>query len=111
MTAAKYGVVVTAQAKRRLSVFVHLSIHHPRPGREPDLIASMHRFGAAAGQPGFREAHTFRDDARRTLAGLAIWDDEASWRAGVEAMRAAVADDPFEEWEERRPEVLHLAEV
>jgi heme-degrading monooxygenase HmoA len=92
-------------------MFVHLSIHHPRKGREQELIDSMHRFGAASrGAPGFREAHTLRDAASGTLVGLAVWDDEASWRDGVEAMRAAVADDPFEKWEERDPEVFHLTE-
>jgi heme-degrading monooxygenase HmoA len=93
-------------------MFVHLSIHHPRKGREQELIDSMHRFGAAArGVPGLREAHTLRDTDGETLVGLAVWEDEVTWRAGVEAMHAAVADDPFEEWEERDPEVFHLTEV
>ncbi|SDX87004.1 hypothetical protein SAMN05518855_102555 [Paenibacillus sp. CF384] len=26
-------------------MFVHMSIHHPKPGKSEDLIASMHRFG------------------------------------------------------------------
>ena len=72
-------------------VIVHLSIHTPRPGKEQDLIDSMHRFGAAgAGQPGFVEAKTLRDQRSGRLVGMARWQDEASWRAGVEAMRAAV---------------------
>jgi len=36
---------------------------------------------------------------------------EASWRAGVEAMRAAVADDPFDEWEGDEVEGFWLEEV
>lgn len=93
-------------------MFVHLSIHYPRPGREQDLVASMHRFGVAgAREPGFKEAHTLRDATTGTLVGLAIWEDEASWRAGVEAMRTVVEGDPFAEWEERDPEVLHLVDV
>ena len=60
----------------------------------------MHRFGAAGnGQPGFIEAKTLRDNRSGRLVGMARWEDEASWRAGVEAMRAAVEDDPFDEWE------------
>lgn len=47
-------------------MFVHLSIHHPRPSREQDLADSM---------------------------------------------RAVVKDDPFEEWEEREPEVFTLVDV
>mgnify|MGYP001556722896 CR=1 FL=1 len=55
-------------------MFVHLSIHHPRKGREQELIDSMHRFGAAAqGARGFHEAHTLRDAASGTLVGLAVW--------------------------------------
>jgi heme-degrading monooxygenase HmoA len=70
-------------------MIVHLSIHTPRPGKEQDLIDSMHRFGAAgAGQPGFIEARISRDTRSGCLVGMARWEDEASWRAGVEAMRA-----------------------
>ena len=28
-------------------MFVHLSLHHPRPGAEESLIESMHRYGDA----------------------------------------------------------------
>lgn len=93
-------------------MIVHMSIHTPRPGRAGELIASMHRFGAAAGgQPGFLEARVLRDTRSGRLVGMARWSDEAAWRAGVEAMRAAVADDPFEEWEEAEPEGFLLEEV
>jgi heme-degrading monooxygenase HmoA len=93
-------------------MFVHLSIHQPKPGREQDLIESMHRFGAAAaGAPGLREVHTLKDLRGGRLVGLAIWEDEESWRRGVEAMRAAVADDPLDEWEEHDPEGFALVEI
>ena len=47
-------------------MIVHMSIHTPKPGKEQDLIDSMHRFGAAgAGQPGFIEARTLRGHAER----------------------------------------------
>jgi hypothetical protein len=42
---------------------------------------------------------------------MARWEDEASWRAGVESMRAAVEDDPFDEWEEGATEGFFLEEV
>ena len=93
-------------------MIVHLSLHTPKPGWEQDHIDSMHRFGAAgAGQPGFVEARTLRDARTGRLVGMARWEDETSWRAGVEAMRAAVADDPFDEWEAEEPEVFLLEEV
>ena len=93
-------------------MIIHLSIHTPKPGKEQDPIASMHRFGAAgAGQAGFIEAHTLRDVRTGRLVGMARWEDEASWRAGVEAMRAAVTDDPFDEWEAGETEGFFLEEV
>jgi heme-degrading monooxygenase HmoA len=93
-------------------LIVHLSIHTPKPGKEHGLIGSMHRFGAAgAGQPGFIEARTLRDKRSGRLVGMARWEDEASWRAGVEAMRAAVEDDPFDEWEAAEVEGFFLEEV
>jgi len=93
-------------------MIIHLSIHTPKPGKEQDLIDSMHRFGAAgAGQPGFIEARILRDTRSRRLVGMARWADETSWRAGVEAMRAAVADDPFDAWEDCETEGFLLEEV
>jgi len=93
-------------------MIIHMSIHAPKPGKEQDLIDSMHCFGAAgAGQPGFIEAKTLRDKRTGRLVGMARWEDEASWRAGVEAMRAAVADDPFDEWEADATEGFFLEEV
>jgi heme-degrading monooxygenase HmoA len=93
-------------------LIVHVSIHTPKPGKEQDLIDSMHRFGAAgAGRPGFIGAQTLRDARTGRLVGMARWDDEASWRSGVEAMRAAVDDDPFDEWEAADTEVFLLEEV
>jgi heme-degrading monooxygenase HmoA len=93
-------------------MIIHLSIHTPKPGKGQHLIDSMHRFGAAgAGQPGFIEAKTLRDRRTGRLVGMARWEDEASWRAGVEAMRAAVEDDPFDEWEAEETEGFLLAEA
>jgi heme-degrading monooxygenase HmoA len=93
-------------------LIVHLSIHTPSPGREQDLIDSMHRYGAAGtGPPGFVEARTLRGKRSGRLIGMARREDEESWRAGVGAMRAAVADDPFDEWVAAEVEGLLLEEV
>jgi heme-degrading monooxygenase HmoA len=93
-------------------VIVHLSIHTPKPGKEQELVDSMHRFGAAgAGQQGFVDAKTLRDRRTGRLVGMARWESEESWQAGVEAMRAAVADDPFDEWEAVEVEGFFLEEV
>ena len=93
-------------------MIIHLSIHTSKPGKEQGLVDSMHRFGAAgAGQPGFIDAKTLRDRHTGRLIGMARWEDEASWRAGVEAMRAAVESDPFDEWEAAETERFLLEEA
>ena len=46
-------------------MFVHMSIHRPKPGKEELLIDSMHRFGAAMqGADGFQWAHALKDETR-----------------------------------------------
>jgi heme-degrading monooxygenase HmoA len=93
-------------------VIVHLAIHTPKPDHVDDLVASMHRFAAAAaGQPGLREVQTLRDESGEKLVGLAIWDSREEFEAGVRSMRGAVEDDPFEEWEDDDPEVYLLEEA
>ena len=45
------------------------------------------------------------------LLGLAIWESKEAFERGVVAMRAAVQDDPFLEWEEGQPEVYLFEDV
>lgn len=93
-------------------MFVNLSIHHPRPGYEPDLIASMHRFGAAAaGAPGLLHVATLKDEEAGRLIGLMVWTSRAAWKAGIGPSRAAVANDDFDLWEEHEPEGFAADEV
>jgi heme-degrading monooxygenase HmoA len=94
-------------------VVVHLSIHRPVAGKERDLIDSMHRFGTADGVvvPGLREVHTLRDRETGVLVGLAIWDSEEAFTAGVPQMRAAVEGDDFPAWEDGVPDVYLLDPV
>ena len=93
-------------------MIVHMSIHTPKPGKEQELIASMHRYGAAGSeQPGLIDVRTLRDRRTGRLVGMARWEDEAAWEAGAKAMRAAVAADPFDEWEDAEVEGFFLEEV
>jgi heme-degrading monooxygenase HmoA len=81
-------------------MFTHLSIHHPKPGKRDELVASMHRYGAAiAGAPGLVSVHTLHDPEDDVLIGMAIWESEEAFRASADRARAAVQDDPFDEWE------------
>lgn len=93
-------------------MFSHLSIHHPKPGRSNELIASMHRYGAAiAGAPGLVSVHTLHDPEADVLVGLAVWQSEEAFRASADLARAAVADDPFDEWEAEPVAGYRLTEV
>jgi heme-degrading monooxygenase HmoA len=93
-------------------VLVHISIHRPIAGKEGDLIDSMHRFGRADGEiPGLREVHTLRDRETGTLVGLALWDSEEAFQAGVPRMRTAVEGDDLLSWEHGVPEVYLLDPV
>ena len=93
-------------------MLVHLAIHTPKPEAIDALIASMQRFAAAGRtQAGLREVHTMRDPESGRLLGLAIWESREAFEKGVEAMRAAVEDDPFPEWEDGTPEVYLFEDV
>ncbi len=81
-------------------MYYSVSIHHPAPGKRDELIASMHRYGAAiTGAPGLVSVNTLHDAEQDVLMGLAIWESEEAFQASVHLAREAVADDPFDEWE------------
>jgi heme-degrading monooxygenase HmoA len=91
------------------SVFVHLAVHHPLPGREDELADSMDRFGAPAhGRPGFRFHATLRDPDAGVLVGVTIWDSREAWEAAVPFQRSAVEHDAVDELWGRPPEVYRL---
>jgi hypothetical protein len=90
-------------------VFVHLAVHHPRPGRERSLAESMDRFGAPAhGRPGFRFHATLADADQHVLVGITIWDSIEAWAAVLPDQRAATARDDFDDLWERPPDVYRL---
>ena len=93
-------------------MIVHLAIHTPTPEGVEPLIASMQRFAEAGrAQPGLQEVHTMRDAESGKLLGLAIWGSREAFENGVQAMRAAVEEDPFMDWEDEMPEVFVFEDV
>ena len=93
-------------------MFVLMSVHHPYPEHREALIDSMHRYGAAiAGQAGLRSIHTLADGDSERLVGLAIFESEEDYRRLAPIARAAVADAPFEVWEQVPIDGLRLSEV
>ncbi len=80
-------------------MYVLMNIHEPKPEAVEAVTASMLRYGAAVRtKPGLIGVYTIAlTDGR--LMGLAIWESQEASKAGREAGRAAVKDDPFSEWE------------
>ncbi len=92
-------------------MFVHMSIHSVKEEYEEQLIASMHRFGAAMkDQAGHISAHTLKDESTGKLIGLAMWGSKEEWEAARPAMYAAVEGDDFDTWESAPTKVFHLLE-
>jgi hypothetical protein len=52
-----------------------------------------------------------RDAESGKLLGLAIWESREAFDQGVQAMRTAVENDPFLEWEDTIPEVYLFEDV
>lgn len=97
---------------REERMIVHLAIHTPTPEGVEPLIASMQRFAAAGrSQPGLQEVHTMREPESGKLLGLAIWESIEAFDHGVTAMRAAVENDPFLDWEVGPPQVYLFEDV
>jgi hypothetical protein len=93
-------------------MYVHLVIHHPKPDKASLLIDSMHRFGTAMqGQPGLVSVHTLQDQATGALVGLALWASQDAMLAARPLMAQAVANDPFDEWEDGDPQGYALESV
>ncbi len=89
-------------------MFFHISIHRPKPGKEDLLIKSMHRFGEACMKhDASRGANTLRDEEKGVLIGVAVWDSKDEWETAIAKAASAVENDPFNEWEEEPPQVLH----
>jgi heme-degrading monooxygenase HmoA len=92
-------------------MFVHLAIHHPKPEHADELLASMHRVEVAAqGAPGLIQIGAWRDQRSDRLVGLAVWESAEAFQASAGQIFQAVADDPFDQWCERPPDVFHLTQ-
>ena len=94
-------------------MIVHLSVHTPKPGKEQGLIA-LHAPLRRRRPWTARTRSTRRRSATGTPAASSGWHAGRTRRhgsAGVEAMRAAVADDPFDEWEAAEVQGFFLEEV
>ncbi|MBU0518470.1 hypothetical protein KKA00_03690 [bacterium] len=93
-------------------MFFHISIHHPKEGKEQELIASMQRFGAKCMEfDANRGANALHDKAKNVLIGVAVWDSKEEWEEAIPKISKVVAHDPFDEWEDEPPQVFHAEGV
>lgn len=94
-------------------MFLHLSIHTPKPEYREQLIASMNRVRLGAlGTRGLASIGPWREvDGGERVVGMALWESRAHWEAHVEEVFAVVADDPFELWEAAPPTRILLDDV
>lgn len=95
-------------------MFVHLTVHRPRPGKGGAGADSMRGFAAKmAGASGLREVHTLRDSRSTALIGLAIWESREAYVAFREWLAAQPEDpdEPRDDWEEAPPQVFLLEEA
>jgi hypothetical protein len=93
-------------------MFTHLAIHHPLPEHRGAVLASMHRAAAAAeGLDGLLQVGPWSEESDGRLVGISLWTSREAFELGSPMMFAAVSDDPFDEWESRPVENLHLDEA
>ncbi|UOE44429.1 antibiotic biosynthesis monooxygenase [Agromyces larvae] len=94
-------------------MFIHMSIHRPKPEHVDDLIASMNlvRLGGI-GTQGLLQIGPWREvDGGERVVGIAIWESRRHWEEHVEEVFAVVADHPFDEWEAAPVERILLDDV
>nr|WP_243706358.1 transposase [Micromonospora sp. KC721] len=76
--------------------------------REAERIRSLLRQHGGHEYDPSREEDTTKA-ASRSQSGK--WRPSSRWRFPVEEIFAAVADDPFDEWVQRPPEIFHLTQA
>jgi len=92
-------------------MFVNISVHRVKPGKESPMIDSMRRYGDAAKSSGVRSVHTLRDEKSGALVGFAIWDSKEAYEAAGPALMKAVENDDLDDWHEEQWQTFHCVEA
>jgi hypothetical protein len=78
-------------------MFVNIGIHHPKPGKEQEVLDSMQKFGKAQqGKKGLITVFAWKDEASGALIGMALWDTKADFDAARPEMMKALEGVDFE---------------
>jgi hypothetical protein len=81
-------------------MYVHMGIHHPKPGKEQAILETMDRFGKAQrGQKGLIAVFAWKDEVNGTLIGTALWDTKADFEAARPFIVNALEGVDFEQLE------------
>ncbi len=92
--------------------YLYLAIHYPKPGHVDDLLAAMRQLDTAVrGTPGLLQIGAWHEKGMRRIVALSLWESQEAFEAAVGQIVAAVADVPFDAWEERPRELLQAEEV
>ena len=90
-------------------MFAHIAFHRPRPEYREAVRESMRRVDAAAqGAPGLVFIRDWSEVDGDRLVGLALWESREAFEAAAPGIFAAIADDPFDVWEDERAQNLFL---
>jgi hypothetical protein len=93
-------------------MFTHIAIHTTKPEHRAEVLASMKRArDAGAGAKGLLQMGPWREVDGGRLVGVAIWESREAFLAAAPGIFAAVADDPFHEWEAEPVVSLQLEEI
>jgi hypothetical protein len=92
--------------------FTFMAFHHPRPEHREDLLRGMAEFSAVLGSlPGLIEAGAWEQGGDPRIVAISRWESRAAFETAWPVMAAALADTPFDVWEEREAELFLLDPV
>ncbi len=92
--------------------YLYLVIHYPKPEHVEDLLTEMRRLDETMrGTPGLLQIGPWREEQTGRIVALSLWESREAFAAAVGQIAAAVADVPFDDWEERPPEILQAEEI
>jgi len=87
-------------------MFVHMGTHYPKADQQQAIEAAMKHFAQVASeQPGSLQVITVaeQDGPRRTT--ITVWEARADFDAALPALREAIADVPWDDWQTQKTDV------
>ena len=86
-----------------------VAIHYAKWDHADDLLGAVARFaGVLETTRGVLDVTTWRDGVR--IVAMSAWESKGALQAAMPVMTSALADSPFDEWEERERELFKLHE-